>query len=1008
MANPLREEADAFKAEIELLKIKYKSRGLAAESPEIRQLDEQISLLSEGGGLSKKITGLPEREPVISDHSTEEERRVAGQFNLVRETLRSYKSHSIDQFKSFFRAEADALLIKITQIKSKYESLLPYLRLGSGGASSAPQMPHLDALISSLKTGKIAIKINQLSDSSDEIRAGAIKAVSAMLESYLSECNKQEKSVERIEQSLSSSVLTMDEQLRRLIEKKSLFITMGEKLSDSKARSPDVPQAFSSDQKLTDHLQMISQHHGNIARLINHYTNKAQKNGDHKAQEKVYIEGISALEGYRTKTTHLYKAVLDRVEELNLAESEYNDVVTHRDGILPQTQMLLDGAELARAKVLDDGAKPSLKKLIEQIKKKIVDMTDKDYRTSVRLEQNDFLKKIKDASKLCESEIDSLEVMQDQLKDKFTSIEQAEEKRVQQGRVLVQLFDTQEEQFKHLYDQFSEQLGERSALMDPVNTKKELFNKELAAGKPAAMDRNKAESAENMLKKLAHLTKELKSTGLEQVKLMAQGIKASIRIQCKQVLEEVSTSGHNLEHSPERELIRTIKEFEAKATSPMASTSDELMAQLKQLKDGSVNLAQTIKSIRDVLEIHTLVKALINGTEVPLSELVNKIIENNALFNAVLARYDTRDQYLTFLNEHFETVISNPRGLEALKASITGKGGVQVDAIKNKLDFITVVSERIAGYKDFFNQPEVILAVLQLDQAKLEAHLSRELIERPNFCKALGVIRNNGITLTEPMLLKLKDSPDTCDVLCQQADLYQSTKSISEGEFKSLINDFLKTDNKVAQAVNAVFKHNPNYCQHGLLILVKDSPALKEMLCTEVTVNSNLPFLKHVFEEAAILGRISLSSYFDKSLPDVFNGLLERNKVIIQSIQNANHKPHEIHKLATIMEKFNVFCDQEKNNLPSILSFRKEVIPILLSDRNMEEKKTAIDTLAHEHFKQTGRLNIVLEFFFRVFEAISSSKAAQYRGTFFTPQKIGAQDISKELVPDSPPVSKNT
>ncbi|BCA95243.1 hypothetical protein TUM19329_16040 [Legionella antarctica] len=345
-------------------------------------------------------------------------------------------------------------------------------------------------------------------------------------------------------------------------------------------------------------------------------------------------------------------------------------------------------------------------------------------------------------------------------------------------------------------------------------------------------------------------------------------------------------------------------------------------------------------------------------------------------------------------------------------------------SIQQRLAFITILSEEKVNYLPYLNQnddknKDIIAAVFYLKKQKLTELITKENLNNKPFIDALLVLKEHEITLSSIEAIALAKDSNKCAIISQQNELYKkSHESVTEdtsetdkkiisnkiesGTFKALIEDFLGCDQDVIEAVNVVRLNAPQYCQHGLLMAVKESQPLRDMLNNEQNLKSNLPFLMIILENSLNNNILYLKDYYSGS--NSLRGVVTRNMLnalntseILTQLQTANSSKDpvfNVKKMGVIMEEINKFimdnrkpsssqANRDLNN--SLYSFRRETVPILLSSKlKPKDKKDKLEELADKHFKNTGVIDRLLECIFNAFEKILPAKVvSEYRSSFF-------------------------
>lgn len=273
--------------------------------------------------------------------------------------------------------------------------------------------------------------------------------------------------------------------------------------------------------------------------------------------------------------------------------------------------------------------------------------------------------------------------------------------------------------------------------------------------------------------------------------------------------------------------------------------------------------------------------------------------------------------------------------------------------------------------------------------------------------RVLPILQESGIKPTWKIVQQLLRDPNKCDVIEKQKNVRDETDGIKIElhTFKALLEQVLATDDKeVMKAMLAVQKHAPAHFGPWLLFLIKESPQLREILTKEdSTVIKNLPFIIPLFKELPPrmeLYRVlkpaeTIESELDKeiliaSMKNKMQVRLEHYGPVFDALRNANLHNCALPKMARFMTKFSneleqYFFQQERQN--DMSRFRREAIPILLTNKSFEDKHADLNTLARAHFpiRNFGQQVVadILYFISGLFTWIAGVQAARNESTLF-------------------------
>jgi hypothetical protein len=390
---------------------------------------------------------------------------------------------------------------------------------------------------------------------------------------------------------------------------------------------------------------------------------------------------------------------------------------------------------------------------------------------------------------------------------------------------------------------------------------------------------------------------------------------------------------------------------------------------------------------------------------------------------SLIAQYIANDKYGSFLSSlsdklHLfkpETDTFNFKGIAAVRQFIASQREHALDgsiegklaALEKKLDFFDLLSSKGIDARPFYTQPAIITAVAFLKEMRQEALITEATLRNQVFCEALTILKTNGIEITAEQIGYLSNNPDNCKLIINQNKYHREEHAgkFSEDTFKAILKDCITTDPTVAKAYNAMRENSASakYATPGILMLLKENEILRTLLGHgEEKFNQNLPLLVPLLEELfKSSATFRAESYIKDYLSDdisrknlvkgtIDNDLLPHNEFLTQ-LKTANENEHiDLPQMGKLMGDLNTFIENLRARLTSeedkqaLSKFRKAMIPILLTERTIEEKQGDVEALATEHFQAKKELwQQVLTGLAKVFQTIISS----IFGVRFAPEK---------------------
>jgi hypothetical protein len=369
------------------------------------------------------------------------------------------------------------------------------------------------------------------------------------------------------------------------------------------------------------------------------------------------------------------------------------------------------------------------------------------------------------------------------------------------------------------------------------------------------------------------------------------------------------------------------------------------------------------------------------------------------------------DAYISMPTATSKTILNNETFCDALlvlKEFNINPTATFVDKLSVDLEKCEFIIRKVNKALTVLRGPDAeIEPTLEMVEALLENVEHNDIICE-KVSGVLPILKESGIKPTWEIVQQLLRDPNKCDVIEKQSITQTDpNKKILPYTFKALLEQVLATEDKdVMKAMLAVHKHAPAHFGPWLLFLVKESPQLREILTKEdSTVITNLPFIIPLFKELPrsmdILHVLKpaemIESELDKmiliaSMKTKMQVRLEHYGPVFDALRNANSNPLDcaLPKMARFMTKFSdelegYFFQQDRHTPMS--RFRREVIPLLLTNKGIEEKHADLNTLARAHFpiQNFGQQVVadILYFISGLFTWIKGVQAARNESTLF-------------------------
>lgn len=287
--------------------------------------------------------------------------------------------------------------------------------------------------------------------------------------------------------------------------------------------------------------------------------------------------------------------------------------------------------------------------------------------------------------------------------------------------------------------------------------------------------------------------------------------------------------------------------------------------------------------------------------------------------------------------------------------------------------------------------------------------LGAENLQSEPFCRAICALQESGlfesteVSLAEKnrLVTSLKTSPQSTSVICKLQALRHNrlddsgvnviaadTFLSNDTNFKRLMAHIAKLENpRILKAIGYIVEHAPHLFRPSLIVLFSETiAATKEMdgLCYllneahEPMIEDNMLFLITALDatEVVTLDSFSLGQYFEdvsgsrhkfafplrmgtvcepvvRALVDM-NTVLVVNDLSIGLLKDSEvDARNQLHRSAQAMQKINAFTWNPPTQFSTriLQRFRREALPILLTDTSPKEKIKNLDALAKKEFK---------------------------------------------------------
>lgn len=850
-----------------------------------------------------------------------------------------------------------------------------------------------------------------------------------------------------------ASVSSLSTTVIELVQKKGQYIELSQSIeSDIDRDTTDfasISSAYLADSVLKESLQKVQLQQAGYSNLLELLKKDTVEAGaDASKQLAAYDNGLQLLQEYQQTYKKSTEKLRKKISVLTSAESVYKEVVVSKDAMVKSAKrsigsvnFLLGHEDLTQTKKITgfSVSASELSDLVKKVAAKTQEIENKNYMAQAGLVKPPLtpFKKINKATTLCLDDKNELTQLVDTLNKKAAEVDQQINETAKQVKRDI---EEQKKEFSKIASAIKIKLTTEKVGSFAIRKLEAQFEIEGALTNSA--NQNSIAFDQAKLTRLKEITQTLEKQVLVEEKRIIDEIGKNIGIIAKDItvrqagiLDTVAKGGFNV---TEHESFSAVRDYKFTLDAGNEQNREILSDKLKQAHKEKERFDKLYGELYDIVALHKAAKPIADKISAnslsaqELAEMVNECPEDGKLLTALGQYYDG----LTgALNKHL--ALFDAKGISAVKAFVkygeepldTSISGDEPLSFQQRLALITFLSEAKVDYKPFLAQneknKEITAAVFYLKEQKLPGLITAKNLGNKPFLDALLVLKKHKINLSEEYALSLASDLNKCEVICQQNELYKNsqklitndtseidkrirTDKIEEATFKALIEDFLQNDKEVTAAVNMVSKHAPEYCQHWLLAMVKESKPLQNLLNNDL--KSNLPFIKIMFDDA-LKHNSYLKKYFTKKAPDegfdphkwaavVMKRTLERNDLLTQ-LEAAS-----VGKMGVVMEEINQFIlnnrkpnTQENQAINDSLSrFRREAAPILLATNSTsEKKKEALEELADKHFKNTSLLDLALEFLFEVFEKIAvnvfnSTKLSEHRSTFFSTQKVAALD----------------
>ena len=413
-----------------------------------------------------------------------------------------------------------------------------------------------------------------------------------------------------------------------------------------------------------------------------------------------------------------------------------------------------------------------------------------------------------------------------------------------------------------------------------------------------------------------------------------------------------------------------------------------------------------VKRFEEMMVLHQLAKGIVTRNDI--EQLTRRVNEepDAAILLSVIGQYVTEDNESTFLAQLSDNLHSfHQAKLPFIKSLVSNKESDEARQIRRKLAFMDLGGEQGTNFnpRNFLRCPNAISAAVLLEELGLRDLLTNAILENSAFCDAVQVLTRIGTPMDAGLVRRLVLDTNKCEIICQHEVLYQDRSIItlrsrlSAEIYKALIEDFLKTDENVARAVNKIKLAVPEYCTPLLLVLIKEHEKLRTLLCDDPhkLFQYNLPFLMPILKRLTanpMAPRVYLENYLSSRITPAGRGYSDmrrelpvlgreelyracfpdrRDEQILVLLRAANQPSIDrttFKKMSKLMTRLNEFVDDRMTHYAqpeekeALTKFRRDAVFLLLGNESVEKKKVNFEKLAYKHFKHPNLgKNILLD-----------------------------------------------
>ncbi|KTD18600.1 Uncharacterised protein [Legionella lansingensis] len=687
--------------------------------------------------------------------------------------------------------------------------------------------------------------------------------------------------------------------------------------------------------------------------------------------------------------------------------------------------------------------------LKSEIEREIQRLDKIDYLQERDIKRNGLLDTLRIATQRCQKDVEGLnnKIMKlterlDVFKDEKALEDEARQKEINEYNEKITALELD---VNKRYSTITEQL--KTHLMSPTVAKaeKEKFDKKKEEAPAQTSLGEQVKFAKAKFKDLQVLSKKLDEAIVEEQGIIRKKIieqmksTATTNEKLRQELLK-SLDGSNLD-GDEFKHYNAVKEHKLHTVDDKV-TSDvgQLEEKLKEATKDNEKFTLLLGNLQKVVDQHNAVRGIIDGTgQIKFHSLTEKLNENKeelpaARILTLLARYVKPEDLVETLDDNFLSWQFNPSTLKAILDFIPRLPQSDTTReLKQKVQFVSILTAERIDYKAYGDRPEVIAAVNVLHASKLDQFITEKNLRNPAFLNAVITLHNNDVELNDEILTGLSKDANKCEVVChlvqqnlEKAELHKEelnlkNSSLEPAALQKLIEDFVvDADEKLAEGINKIRKSEQNFvsidgrraaklCEPWLIVFSQKDDNLASLIKQE-NVLDMAPFLEEIFRGP--FKYIPANGYLNKETGGEFylknylepRGKDEKEKANsvggrIESLSLMSQDTDHLKKMAKMMKALNDLIDtyeKESDTRKQLEVFRREATPILLSSDPDFRIQANLRSLAREQFSVTGFekvLNAIMEIINDAFKAITRSKVG-----FFTPYETATQKkVHEEL-----------